>query len=305
MKILVTGGAGFIGHNLVNTLLEQGHSVVVVDNLSSGDKERLPKEVEFIMGDIQEINTLNVPGDIDAIFHMAAHIDVRKSVQDPLMDAQHNVLGTIAVLEWAKRHGVKKLIFSSTGGAIYGEAEICPTPETNTILPEAPYGVAKLSAEHYIGLYSRLHEMETVCLRYANVYGPGQNGSRESGVIAIFCDRIHKDQPLQVNGDGTITRDFVYVGDVVNANIAALQPGLTGTYNIATGKETSLNQLIEKLKQVSGKAVEVEYADPKRGDIQRSCLLIDKAKEHLNWEPQHDLESGLSKTLEAAKLELS
>ncbi len=298
MKMLVTGGAGFIGHHLVHALVKEGHEVIVLDNLSSGDKSRLPKEAEFIQGDVLQINSLSLSTDIDTIFHLAAQIDVGQSLQDPLNDAEQNVLGTLAVADFAKRNGIPKVIFSSTA-AVYGDTEALPLKEAEALNPKVPYGLSKLVAEQYLTFYADNHGFQAVILRYANVYGPGQSTSKESGVISVFCKQVAEQKPLQINGDGENTRDFVYVEDIVRANIAAAKQDISGVFNISTETEVSLNTLVELLQECSEGALEVTHAEPREGDIIRSCLANKKAKQQLSWEPQESLISGLKKTLDS------
>jgi len=296
MKILVTGGAGFIGSHIVKTLDKQGHEVIVVDDLSSGKRENLPEHVNLIVGDVRDCEKLDLPEQIDHVFHLAAQMDVRHSVADPLFDASVNVLGTIAVLNYAVKAGAKKCVFSSTGGAIYGPSEQIPTPETEPSFSSCPYGVAKYASEQYVKLFSRMHNLPYTILRYSNVYGPGQDGSRESGVIAIFCKKANCKEPMTVFGDGEQTRDYVYVEDVVNANLRAMESEAQGEYNIATGVETSLNQLVDCLKNVVPHDIEVCYGEALPGEERRSCLHIEKARQELGWEPCVGLREGLERT---------
>ena len=301
MKILVTGGAGFIGSHLVKALNKQGHDVIVLDDLSSGSKSNVPKGTKFIKGDVREINQLNLPKKIDVVFHLAAQIDVRISVDKPLFDAGVNVLGTLAVLDYARQAGVKKFIFSSSGGAIYGPTKTIPTTERVEVKSSSPYGIAKYAAEQYVSLYSRLFNMGNVILRYSNVYGPGQSTSRESGVIAIFSDQLLKGQPITVYGDGGQTRDFVYVEDVVKANIAAMNSPVQGTFNISTAKETTINELVEHFNDIFSQEIEVKHAPARPGEERRSCLSYTQAKSILGWEPKVDLRQGLQLTIHALK----
>jgi len=297
MKYLVTGGAGFIGSTLATKLLEEGHEVIIVDDLSSGRKSNIPKGAEFIKGDIRSQKVFEqLPTELDAIFHLAANVDLRKSVLEPAEDAHINLLGTIHLLEFARKNGIKKFVFSSTGGAIYGEqGKVCS--EEDSPKPEAPYAIGKWSAEQYIDLYNRLYGMQGVSLRYANVYGPGQTGSKESGVIAIFTERSKNGKEMVIFGDGEQTRDFVHVDDIVRANIACLDFDGTGTFNISTGIPMSLNQLLDILDTLQGKKHERVYQDQKAGDIKHSCLNNALAKKNLGWEPQIELKNGLKALL--------
>lgn len=297
MQILVTGGAGFIGSHLVKALLKQGHEVFVVDNLSTGKRERVPAEAKFIEGDIRDMQKLPLPKAIDAVFHLAAQMDVRHSVKEPAFDASVNVEGTVAVLHYAQHAGAKKMIFSSSGGAIYGPCELVPTPESSACYSTSPYGVSKYSAEQYVRLYARLHQLPYVILRYSNVYGPGQDGSKESGVIAIFSRLAAESKPLTIYGDGESTRDFVFVEDVVAANLKALVYAGSGIYNIGTGVETTVNQLATMIQHACGKKLEIEHLSARLGEELRSCLDNSLAKTELGWQPQFSLLEGLKATL--------
>lgn len=297
MKILVTGGAGFIGSNLVKALDQQGHEVFVVDNLSSGKRENLPLNVQLIEGDIRIMDKLKgLPEKVDAVFHLAAQIDVRHSVADPLYDASVNVQGTIAVLNYAVKAGAERIIFSSSGGAIYGSTDTIPTHEEVPVASSSPYGVAKHSAEKYVELFSRLHGLQYVILRYSNVYGPGQSGSRESGVVAIFAELAYAGGPLTVWGDGEQTRDYVYVHDVVRANLAALGTQVEDTFNISTGEEISINTIVDHFREVVPTELDVIYSPAKKGEERRSCLDPTKAEKYLGWKPQVDFRTGLQVT---------
>ena len=301
MKILVTGGAGFIGSHLVKALNKQGHDVIVLDDLSSGSKSNVAKGTKFIQGDVREINQLNLPKKIDVVLHLAAQIDVPRSVKEPQFNAQVNVLGTIAILEYARQAEAKKFVYASTGGAIYGTADIIPTPESAEVGSSSPYGISKSSAEQYVRLYSRLFDLDHVILRYSNVYGPGQSSSKETGVIAIFSQQVTRSQPLTVEGDGEQTRDFVFVDDVVNANLVALKSDMQGTFNISTEKETSINDLIELFKELADHELKINSAPGRKGEERRSCLSNAKAKADLGWELKVDLKEGLKSTLESLK----
>lgn len=302
MKILVTGGAGFIGSHLVKALDNEGHEVFVIDNLSSGKRENLPSHIPLVVADVQNICSVEgLPETVDAVFHLAAQMDVRHSVADPVNDAEINVLGTVDVLQYAVKAGAKRFVFSSSGGAIYGPANEIPTPETHPVASSSPYGIAKYSAEQYVQLFARLHDLHPVILRYANVYGPGQAGSRESGVIAIFCQRALLGEPIVIFGDGEQTRDFVYVDDVVQANLLALTTTESDSFNIATSTETTINELAKILQSSVSHPLKVVHEPAKKGEERRSCLAIHKAKTKLGWEPKVSLEEGLKRTLEATE----
>jgi UDP-glucose 4-epimerase len=310
MKALVTGGAGFIGSNLVDALLARGDDVAVVDNLSTGREENLDGALRG-GARLRRVDVTDAAGVAAAveeerpevIFHLAAQIDVRKSVVDPLFDATVNVGGTINVLEAARRFDVARVINTSTGGAIYGETDLLPTPETAEPLPEAAYGQSKFCAERYCGLFRRLYDLNTVSLRYGNVYGPRQDPLGEAGVIAIFCGLAVSGGLPTVFGDGTQTRDYVYVGDVVAANLAAAERRqVGGEVNIGTGVETSVLEIIDALRDAAGldaDAFAAQIAPARAGEIQRSCLDVTRAREELGWEPRVPLRNGLATTLAA------
>ena len=309
MRAIVTGGAGFIGSNLVDALLARGDDVLVVDDLSTGKEANLAAALaggaDLRVLDIRDAAALTtLVGAIapEVIFHLAAQIDVRKSVADPAWDAGINVQGTINVLEAARAHGVARVVNSSTGGAIYGDAELIPSPETTTPLPEAAYGQSKLSAEGYLGLYERLYELSSVTLRYGNVYGPRQDPLGEAGVVAIFCGCVENGRQPTIFGDGRQTRDYVYVGDVVAANLSAAGAEVGGPINIGTGRETSVLEIVEQLAAIAGAGGFTPIFQPARlGELARSCLDIRRARELLGWAPKVELHEGLRMTLEATR----
>jgi UDP-glucose 4-epimerase len=300
MRILVTGGAGFIGSNLTDALIKQGHEVCVVDNLSTGQKENLNSRAQFIELDIQDAKLAEVfaAQKPEAVFHLAAQIDVRKSVADPVADARANILGSLNLLENCKNYGVKKFIFSSTGGAIYGEADIIPTPEGYVEKPISPYGIAKLSIEKYLYFYHVIYGLPYVILRYANVYGPRQNAHGEAGVVAIFCDKLLSGAAPVINGPGLQTRDYVYVADVVAANLLALNSDKTETYNVGTGLENDVNRIAELIKENIITEAEFSHGPAKAGEQQRSCLDYSKIKNELGWLPKTMLKQGIAATVE-------
>ena len=305
-KVLITGGAGFIGSHVARSFLEQGDEVSVIDDLSSGRVERLPDGARFSRMDVRSeaAATLVAEGRFDVICHLAAQIDVRHSVADPIFDAQVNVIGTLNLLEAVRRSGKRtRMIFSSTGGAIYGDAAPAPTPECADKAPMSPYGTSKLATELYLSYYARVHGMDVATLRYANVYGPGQDGSGEAGVVAIFCERILAGEPITVYGDGLQTRDYVYVGDVARANLVlsrtTLPPGGgldSRAFNIGTGVESTVLDLVSNLAEISGEAVEVRHAPERLGEQRRSVLSIGRTREVLEWTPEHSLREGLEAT---------
>ena len=307
MDCLVTGGAGFIGSNLVDALLERGDTVTVIDNLSTGKRENLAGALErgarleeVDIRDGAAVNAVFERAQPELVFHLAAQIDVRVSVEDPATDAQANVVGTIEVLEAARRVGARRVMNSSSGGALYGEAEVLPTAEDQPINPLSPYGQGKLAAEGYCELYGRLYDLSTVSLRYGNVYGPRQDVHGEAGVVAIFCGRLIDGRQPTVYGDGKQTRDWVDVSDVVQANLRAAESDLTGPVNIGHGQETSVLQLIDALNDVGyqGRTLsEPEFAPERLGEVRRSCIDISRARRELGWEPCVELRDGLSRIL--------
>jgi UDP-glucose 4-epimerase len=314
MRALVTGGAGFIGSNLVDALLERGDEVVVIDDLSTGRESNLDgaraKGAELIGADIRDAERIAqaiAEARPETIFHLAAQIDVRKSVSEPGWDASINVEGTANVLEAARRAGVQRVVNTSTGGAIYGDVDTIPSPESTPPAPMAGYGTSKFCAEQYCSLYARLHGLSTVTLRYGNVYGPRQDPLGEAGVIAIFCGRLMDGGRPRIYGDGRQTRDYVYVGDVVAANLAAAgNRHVGGAVNIGTGSETSVLDLVAILRREGGRDdFEPEFAEARLGEIERSCLDVSRAREELGWEAKTSLSDGIRATLDAARVELA
>jgi len=305
MSALVTGGAGFIGSNLVDALLARGERVVVVDDLSTGRRGNLEDALEqgaelheLDVCDADALRALFERERPELVFHLAAQIDVRRSVADPAADARVNVEGTINVLAAAQAAGARRVVYSATGGAVYGEAEQVPTPEDAPARPLAPYGQAKLSGEGYCALFARLHGLSTVALRYANVYGPRQDPLGEGGVIAIFCGCLAEGRTPTIYGDGEQTRDYVYVGDVVAANLRAAELGVGGSINVGTGVETSVLDLVEAFRSLDGgDAFEPVHAEARAGEVLRSCLDAARARELLGWEPEVGLAEGLRRTL--------
>jgi UDP-glucose 4-epimerase len=308
VKALVTGGAGFIGSHVVDALIARGAGVVVVDDLSTGRRGNLAGALESGRARLHELDVVDA-GALTAVFerespqlvfHLAAQIDVRRSVADPGHDARVNVEGTINVLAAAHASGARRVVYSATGGAVYGEAERVPTPEDAPAQPLAPYGQAKLSGEGYCALYARLHGLSTVALRYANVYGPRQDPLGEGGVIAIFCGCLAQGRAPTIYGDGAQTRDFVYVGDVVEANLRAADAGATGAYNVGTGVETSVLDLVDAFRGLPGGDAFAPRHEPARaGEVRRSCLDATRAREALGWTPRVELREGLRRTLES------
>lgn len=304
-RILVTGGAGFIGSHVADALVAAGWQVTIIDNLSRGRTENLPRGAEFRHADIgsPEARELAAGGGFDAICHLAAQIDVRVSVSDPVLDAEENLLALLNLLEGAREGKVRRVVFSSSGGVVYGEATP-PYVEAAAKLPISPYGVTKLAAEYYLACYRALYGIETVALRYANVYGPRQDPHGEAGVVAIFCNRLREGRPITVFGGGAQTRDYVYVGDVARANVLAADaalPPADGTidppaFNIGTGVQTSVTGLAEALMVATGVRVPVEFAPARPGELQASALVADKAARLLGWRPEVALGEGLRAT---------
>jgi UDP-glucose 4-epimerase len=304
-KILVTGGAGFIGSHVVDALLNKGHVVHVMDDLSSGKRSNVAPGVELVEMDIGD-NGLDAlfrdSGGFDIVNHHAAQIDVRKSVADPRNDARINVDGLLNVLECAKRHGTKRVLFVSSGGVVYGDPEVRPTPENTPKAPLSPYGVTKLSAEYYLHYYAQIFGLEYAALRYSNVYGPRQDPHGEAGVVAIFSMRLQADEPLTVYGDGEQTRDYIYVGDVVGANMTLTDAELPDAasidaraFNVGTGQETSVNELARTLMEISERNTPIQYAAERPGELRHSCLDANRARE-LGWTPKSSLRDGLAQT---------
>ena len=303
MRILITGGAGFIGSHVVDAYLAAGHEVGVVDDLSTGTRENLDPRASFWQVDIRSADLEAVLADLrpDVINHHAAQMSVSASAQDPRRDADINILGTLNLLEAAVRHGVGRVVFASTGGAIYGDQDSVPTAETIFPKPVSPYGVAKLAVERYLHAFQAMHGLRAIALRYGNVYGPRQSVRGEAGVVAIFSRAIPEGRELTVNGDGAQTRDYVYVGDVVRANVLATEVALDQELpilNIGTGIETSVNDLVRLFREVSGKDVPWRHGPPSPGEQRRSALECSLAKWFLGWEATTDLRTGLARTFQ-------
>lgn len=299
MKILITGGAGFIGSHIAETYLENGHQVLIVDNFSSGNRSNVPKEAEVVEADVTEDKIADVIESYkpEIVNHQAAQIEVRTSVENPALDAQINIIGSLKLLEAIRKVGtVKKVLFASSGGAAYGEAEIIPTTEDEIVKPISPYGVAKVSVEHYLFYYNQVFGLPYTALRYANVYGPRQNPHGEAGVVSIFYQRILSGKEFIINGEGNQTRDFVFVKDVARANLMATQQDIVGAINIGTANETSINELVTKMAESIDYAETINHGPAKAGEQMRSCLSFDKAEETLGWQPQVGLDQGLQQT---------
>ncbi len=300
MKILVTGGAGFIGSHVCDEFVAKGHEVIAVDNLSSGKRENLDPKVRLVELDIRAAETAQL---IErerphVICHLAAQMDVRRSVEDPRYDAEANILGFINILEAARKGAVKKVIFSSTGGAIYGEQDVFPAPEGHATRPVSPYGVSKAAGELYLNYYRAQYGLAYVALRYANVYGPRQNPHGEAGVVAIFSQRLVSGQPCTIYGEGKQTRDFVFGPEVAKANYAAFERDHVGAVNIGTGVETDINALYALLAEAAGSKQPAQHAAAKPGEQMRSCIDNALAARVLGWKPKVGLAEGLKRTIE-------
>ncbi|MFC2085852.1 NAD-dependent epimerase/dehydratase family protein [Bacteroidota bacterium] len=308
MKILVTGGAGFIGSHVSDALLKKGHEVHIIDDLSGGKSENIPTEAIFHQLDIRSDGAAELCSaeHFEVIVHLAAQMDVRRSVADPAFDASINIIGFLSLMEAARSAGLKKVIFSSTGGAIYGEPEYLPQDEDHPVRPMSPYGITKLATEKYLHYYHLAYGIQYVALRYGNVYGPRQNPHGEAGVIAIFAERMLKGQPVFVNGSGKQTRDYVYVADVVRANLAAISHDGSGTFNIGTGVETDVNHLFREIKRLVGSPMPETHAEAKTGEQMRSVLGCELAHGVLGWKPAVSIDDGLGYTVDwfLSKVEL-
>ena len=300
MRAIVTGGAGFIGSHVVDALLGQGHEVHVLDDLSKGRRDRVAAGAELHVADIREPDAVFEAARPGLVFHLAAQADVRVSVERPSYDADVNVLGTVQVLEAARRHGAR-VVFASTGGAIYGECER-PAPEDAPRRPLAPYGTSKLCGEEYLATWNRLHGTSHVSLRFGNIYGPRQEPHGEAGVVAIFMGLLQAGGTPKIYGDGRQTRDYVYVGDVVAANLAAASSDAGGAFNIGLGVESTVLDIVEILGRLGGRDdFEAEHAPERPGEIRHIALDASRAREELGWESQVQLEKGLERTLASVR----
>jgi UDP-glucose 4-epimerase len=303
VKILVTGGAGFIGSHVADAYLQQGHVVVVVDDLSSGSRQNINPGAKFVHLDIRDSRLEEVfrSERFDVVNHHAAQMDVRRSVADPQFDASVNVLGGLNVFENARKHGVRKIVFSSTGGAIYGEQDYFPADELHPTRPLSPYGITKLCTEKYLFYYHQVHGIDYVILRYANIYGPRQNPHGEAGVVAIFASKLIRGEVPIINGDGTQTRDYTYVGDVVRANLLALEYKGSDVFNIGTGIETDVNFLFHALRKNLNPSSPEQHGPAKPGEQMRSVVSYLKIQKALGWSPGVSLNEGLRLTAEYFK----
>ncbi len=300
MRILVTGGAGFIGSHTVDALVEaQTHEVAVLDDLSAGRRAQVNPAARFYRADLRdgaEVERIVEREKPEVVFHLGAQMDVRRSVAQPAFDAAVNLVGFLNLMEAGRSNGLRRVIFASTGGAIYGEQETFPCDEDHPCRPVSPYGVAKLATESYLFFYRFQYGIDYVALRYANVYGPRQDPHGEAGVVAIFCGRMLENKPATIFGDGGQTRDFVYVGDVVRANLAALRSTASSALNIGTGIETDVNQLYAALARVAGVKTPPEYGPPRPGEQRRSVISPLRAARELEWRPRVTLDEGLAET---------
>lgn len=298
MNILVTGGAGFIASHIVNAYIDAGHNVTVIDNLSSGEMRFLNPKAKFYEMDIldPDVHDILKAEKIKAINHHAAQISVSDSLKDPIFDANSNIIGTLQLVQSAVSLNIEKFIFASTGGAMYGEQIHYPASEEHPCHPLSPYGISKLSAENYLRFFNEQYKLSTTVLRYSNVFGPHQNPHGEAGVVAIFCQKLIEDQKPVITGDGEQTRDFISVRDVVRANVIALDPDCVGTYNVGTGKETSVNTMTECLLGISGKNISSEHGSARNGEQRRSVIGYKKFNAEFGWKPEFSLEQGLIET---------
>ena len=302
-KALVTGGAGFIGSWVVDALVSKGLEAVVVDNLLTGNRDNLNEKSKFYGVDIRDkkISEIFEKEKPDYVFHLAAQTNVRESIKNPIEDCEVNILGTLNVLNCCVKYGVRKMIFSSTGGAIYGDNCKIPTPETEKEEPISPYGISKLSVEKYLEFYQHIYDLDYVALRYSNVYGPRQNSKGEAGVVAIFVNDILSNKQPVINGSGNQTRDYVYVKDVAEANFLALN--FSGIFNVGTGKETSVNNIFKKIKKIMDVDIKEIHGPEIKGEQMRSCLDSDKLLRK-GWSVEYGLDKGLKETIGYFKNEI-
>lgn len=300
MKILITGGAGFIASNITDALIDQGHLVFVLDNLSSGFEKNINPKAIFIKADIRDKNLSQLfeKEKFDIVNHHAAQMDVRRSVADPSFDADVNIIGTINLLQNSIKHGIKKFLFASTGGAIYGEQEYYPADEKHPTNPLSPYGISKLSVEKYLYFYKSQYGLKYTILRYANIYGPRQNPHGEAGAVAIFSKKLlNGEQPI-INGDGKQTRDYTFVKDVVKANLLTLDDDCSSIYNVGTGKETDVNTLFDMMNKIIGKGQTEKHGPRMPGEQLRSVISSQKLNQKFGWFPSTSLKDGLTATIE-------
>jgi len=301
MKILATGGAGFIGSNVSDALVAEGHDVVVVDDLSGGKRHQVPAAAHFYQTDVQDAERLReifAKERPEVLVHHAAQMDVRRSVADPPFDARVNVVGLLNLLEAGRNHGLRRVLFASSGGAGYGEQDEFPAPESHKIAPMSPYGVAKMASELYLSCYRSMYGLEYVAMRYANVYGPRQDPHGEAGVVAIFTQKVLAGEKARITGDGKQTRDYVFVGDIVRANVRLVDHSWSGSVNLGTGIETDVNQLYEGICHACGKHPPVDHGPAAPGEQRRSAISPKLAGEVIPWKPETTLAEGLRRTAE-------
>ncbi|MCK5061835.1 NAD-dependent epimerase/dehydratase family protein [Candidatus Parcubacteria bacterium] len=305
-KCLVTGGAGFIGSNLVDALIDQGEEVAIIDNLSTGKKEYLNPRAKFYEIDIcsDDVAKVFAENKFDYVFHLAAQMDVRASVDDPITDNKINVLGGFNILKQSKKNNIKKFIFTSTGGAVYGDAKEIPTTEQYLPHPVSPYGIHKLTFEKYLSYFFEVYKLPYIALRFSNVYGPRQYKGGEAGVISIFIDHAVNDKECVINGDGKQTRDFIYISDIIEAILAAKKFDHVGVFNVSDGRETNLLEIVEYIEKSIGCKLKTRHAEAKFGEQKRSCLDYGKIRKILSWEPKVGLIEGIKKTIKWSREQL-
>jgi UDP-glucose 4-epimerase len=300
LKILVTGGAGFIASQIADAFIADGHQVVILDDLSTGYEKNINPKAKFIKANIgdKNLDKLFEAEKFDVVNHHAAQMDVRRSVKDPEFDAATNILGTINLLQNCVKYGIKKFMFASTGGAVYGEQDYFPADEKHNQQPKSPYGISKLAVEKYLYFYNSEHKLNYTILRYANIYGPRQNPFGEAGVVAIFSTRLLKGEQPIINGHGEQTRDYVFVGDVVKANLLGLKDESTNVYNVGTGIETDVNQLFHYINNITQANKEEKHGPTAAGEQLRSVITSDKLFNKFGWRPTTKLEDGLKATVD-------
>ncbi len=296
----MTGGAGFIGSNVADGLIAEGYEVAIVDDLSNGREENIPEKAKFYKTDVRDkaLEDVFKTEKPDMVIHNAAQLSVRVSVEEPLLDADINIIGGLNLIDVCKKHNVKKIVFASSGGTVYGEQKVFPADESHPLGPISPYGVAKLATEHYLHYYLKIYSLDYIALRYANIYGPRQDPYGEAGVVAIFSNMMLAGEAPLINGDGLQTRDYTYVGDVVRVNIAAIKSDFVGPVNIGTGIETDVMALFNILKDASGRDIEEKHGPAKTGEQMRSVLDNSLARKVLGWKPEVSIEEGLKLTYE-------
>ena len=302
LNILVTGGAGFIASHIVDAFIENGHNVTIIDNLTTGREENINPKAKFYNVDIRDdLTQIFEEGKFDVVNHHAAQIDVRRSVTDPIYDAGVNIIGTLNLLQNSVKFGVKKFMFASTGGAVYGEQDYFPADENHKLQPLSPYGISKLAVEKYLYFYNEVYGLKYTILRYANIYGPRQNPLGEAGVVCIFLDKILANEQPIINGSGEQTRDYVYVKDVVKANLLTLDEEESEIYNVGTGIETSVNELFKLINQNFDNSIKEVHGPAKPGEQMRSVITSEKLFKKFGWKPSTNLEDGLKETIDYFK----